>query len=106
VALTLCFLIITAGLSRAETVDVKYRGPVDLAPFKCDAIDRSGFIHHVCYDQKNTYMIVKLDETYDHYCDIDKATVDAFMAADPMGRYYNANIKGHFECRMGHVPNY
>jgi KTSC domain len=51
-------------------------------------------------------MIVKLDETYYHYCDVDKATVDAFLAADSMGRCYNANIKGHFDCLTAHVPNY
>jgi hypothetical protein len=52
------------------------------------------------------YMIVKLNETYYHYCDIESTTVDAFEAADSMGRFFNASIKGHFDCRTGHVPNY
>jgi hypothetical protein len=90
--------------SHAETVDVKYRGPVDLAPFKCTSIDRSSFVRRVCYDSANSYMLVKLNETYYHYCDIDTATVDAFEGADSMGRYFNASIKGHFDCRTGHVP--
>jgi hypothetical protein len=85
---------------------VKYRGPVDLAPFKCEAIDRSSFIRRVCYDAINNYMVVKLNETYYHYCDIDRATVDAFRAADSMGRFFNASIKGHFDCQTGRVPSY
>ena len=54
---------------------------VDLATFSCTAIQRSSFIRRVCYDQKNSYMIVQLNETCYHYCDIDKSTVDAFNAA-------------------------
>ena len=60
-ALSLTLLVsITAGC-RSETVDVKYRGPVDLSPFACSAIERSSFIHRVCYDHANAYMIVKLN---------------------------------------------
>jgi hypothetical protein len=103
-ALSLTLLVVITGECRSETVDVKYRGPVDLAPFKCMAVDRSSFIRRVCYDIANSYMIVKLNETYYHYCDIDSATVDAFKAADSMGRFFNASIKGHFDCRTGHVP--
>jgi hypothetical protein len=92
--------------AHAETVDVKYRGPVDLAPFKCTSIDRSSFIRRVCYDAANSYMIVQLNQTYYHYCDINSVTVDAFEAAESMGRYFNASIKGQFDCRTGHVPAY
>jgi hypothetical protein len=35
-----------------------------------------------------------------------RATVDAFQAADSMGRYFNASIKGHFDCQTGRVPSY
>jgi hypothetical protein len=43
-ALTLFLVIAVAGESWSETVDVKYRGPVNLTPFKCSTIDRSSFI--------------------------------------------------------------
>ena len=46
----------------------------------------------------------QLNETYYHYCDIDNATVDAFEAADLMGRFFNTSIKGHFDCPTGHIP--
>ncbi len=70
------------GECRSETVDVKYRGSVELSPFACSTVDRSSFIRRVCYDAAHSYMIVKLKETYYHYCDIDSTTVDAFKAAD------------------------
>jgi hypothetical protein len=46
-----------------KIADVKYRGPVDLAPFKCDSISRSSFIQRVCYDEKNSYMLINLSGT-------------------------------------------
>ena len=91
VALTL-LVVAVAGESWSETVDVKYRGPVDLTPFKCSPIDRSSFIRRVCYDAANSYMLVQLNETYYHYCDIGKSTVDAFNAAESMERFFNASI--------------
>ena len=104
VALSLTLLVGSAAACRSETVDVKYRGPVDLAPFACSSIERSSFVRRVCYDHANAYMIVSLNGTYYHYCDIDNATVDSFLAAESMGRFFNASIKGHFDCRTGHVP--
>jgi hypothetical protein len=95
-ALSLVLVITLVSEGKAETADVKYRGLVDLAPFKCVSIDRSSFIRRVCYDAANSYMIVKLNETYYHYCAIDNRTVDEFEAADSMGRFFNASIRGPF----------
>jgi hypothetical protein len=103
---SLAFLVCITVECRSETVDVKYRGPVDLSPFVCSSIERSSFVRRVCYDHANAYMIVSLNGTYYHYCNIDNATVDSFFAADSMGRYFNASIKGHFDCRTWHVPAY
>ncbi len=94
----------------AETVDVKYRGPVDLKPFSC-ADTVSSFVNRVCYDKKNTYMLILLNSTWYHYCEIGEPTVNALLAAGSKGRYYNANIKGSgsggpFDCRTHKVPTY
>jgi KTSC domain-containing protein len=35
-----------------------------------------------------------LRRTYCHYCEIDQGTVDALLAADSIGRYFQANIRG------------
>jgi hypothetical protein len=105
--LSLVFVIGLFVGSRAETVTPKYwDSAIPLDSFACDWISRSSFINRVCYDQPNAYMIVLLKETYYHYCDIDPATVTEFKSADSMGRYYNSHIKGHFDCRSGHVPAY
>lgn len=93
-------------VDRAETVDVKYRGQVDIRPFECADITRSSFIRRVCYDKANEYMLINLNGTYYHYCQIDPETVTALKTADSMGRYFNAEVKGHFDCRNNRVPIY
>jgi hypothetical protein len=105
----MCSLVIAISLivdASAETVDVKYRGQLDLKPFACTTIERSSFIQRVCYDTANAYMVVNLNGTYYHYCDIDEGTVNSFLAAPSMGRFFNASIKGNFACTTGHVPTY
>jgi hypothetical protein len=92
--------------ANSEVVTVKYRGPVNLGPFKCDAITRSSFIERVCYDQPNSYMLIELSGTWYHYCEIDPDTVSNLMVADSMGRFYNQSIKGRFDCGTHRVPQY
>ena len=90
----------------AESVSVKYRGEVDLRPFDCKNLTRSGFIDRVCYDRRNEYMLISLNGTYYHYCEIDASTVSSLLDAPSMGHFYNANIKGQFDCRVHRVPAY
>ncbi len=102
-------IALTVGLSGAalaETVNVKYRGVVDLAPFQCESVNRSSLVTRVCYDRKEQYMVIGLQGTYYHYCEIDPSTVAALRGAESMGRYFNANIKGRFDCRTRRVPAY
>jgi hypothetical protein len=96
----------SASPSWSEDVQVKYRGPVSLAPFICEAITRSSFIERVCYDAKNAYMLINLNGTWYHYCEIDQDTVSSLLAAESMGRFYNASIKGNFDCQTHRVPAY
>lgn len=90
----------------AETVHVKYRGLVDLTPFECNQIDRSSFINRLCYDQNNKYVIVKLNTTYYHYCEVPKSITSSWLSASSMGRFYNSNIKGRYDCRVYYMPTY
>jgi hypothetical protein len=95
----------------AEKVTVKYRGLVDLKPFKCETVTMSSFINRVCYDAANQYMVVLLKDTYYHYCELPKPILDALMSAPSLGTYYNANIKGTgkngpYDCRTHRVPHY
>lgn len=100
------FLFLILGQASAETVFVKYRGPVDLAPFKCETVTRSSLVRRVCYDSREQYMIINLQGTYYHYCEIDSRTVGQLLGAESKGRFYIAVIKGRFDCRIGRVPAY
>lgn len=96
-------ILITTPVS-SETVDVKYRGVVDLKPFACADTPRSSFIQRVCYDKAQSYMLVSLRRVYYHYCELPAATFDAFVVAPSMGQFYNQRIKGSgsdgpFDCR-------
>ena len=110
--LAFVFVSVAMGFhASAETIDVKYRGPVDLKPFACQSITRSSFINRVCYDAKEQYMVILLKTTYYHYCELPQATLTAFVNAESMGRYYNANIKGTgsdgpYDCRTHRLPKY
>jgi hypothetical protein len=91
--------------AHAESVDVKYRGSVDLTPFACtDTV--SSFVNRMCYDKANQYMLILLKKTWYHYCEIDKSTVDGLLEAESKGRYYNGMVKGNFDCRTHRVPTY
>ncbi|MER9234198.1 KTSC domain-containing protein [Mesorhizobium sp. M0622] len=88
----------------AETVDVKYRGPVDLAKFQCTGELDSSVVKRVCYNAEHSYMLIRLKQVWYHYCDIDQGTVSALLAAGSKGRFYNSSIKdsgtgGKFSCR-------
>jgi hypothetical protein len=67
----LIVLTLARAAVAAETVDVKYRGKVDLAPFACVAVSRSTFRNRVCYDRANEYMLISLNGICYHYCEID-----------------------------------
>jgi hypothetical protein len=105
-ALVVLFLALGASQVCSEIVQVKYRGQVDLKTFDCTEVSRSSFIKRVCYDPRNNYMLINLNGTYYHYCEIDGATVSSLLTSDSMGRFYNASIKGQFDCRTRPVPDY
>jgi hypothetical protein len=111
-----CLMLITALLAaatcaKAETIDMKYYGRLDLAPFACTEISRSSFINRACYDKAKRFMVVQLRTVYYPYCEMPSAAYDDFLSAPSMGRYYNANIKGTgpngpFDCRTHPAPKY
>lgn len=95
----LSFIILLATIMNgaffveAETVDVEHRGSVDLKPFTCQDITRSSVINRVCYDQTNRYLLIQMEATYHHYCEISDRIVGELLNAPSMGKYFNANIK-------------
>lgn len=110
-AILFATVLATAHWAEAETIDVKYYGKVDLAPFTCQDITRSSFINRVCYDRKEQFMVIQLRTVYYPYCEFPDKVLGEFLAAESMGKYYNANIKGSgsdgpFDCRTHRVPKY
>ena len=106
----LIVLLFTAEV-RSETVDVKYRGPIDLKTFDCRDISRSSFIQRVCYDKPQSYMIISLKGVYYHYCELPLAAFDGLIGAPSMGQFFNQNIRGTgsdgpHDCRTHRVPKY
>ncbi len=93
-------------LASAESVYVKYRGSVNLAPFVCEWIARSSVVKRLCYDGSEKYVIVNLAGTYYHYCEVPAAVVATWRKAESMGRFFNAYVKGRFDCRILRVPSY
>jgi KTSC domain len=93
-----------SGTVASETVNVKYSGPVNLAVHM--PIARSSFIQRVCYDASNSYMLINLNGTWYHYCEIGPGMVSSLLAAESMGRFYNVSIKGNFDCWTHRVPDY
>ena len=105
-AVMLVCVLCVGSTADADSVYVKYRGEVDLKYFDCTDGARSSFIRRVCYDKTNEYMLIDLSGTFYHYCAIDDDTVSALLAAESMGRFYNASIRGQFDCRTHRVPEY
>jgi hypothetical protein len=90
----------------AECVAVKYRSTcVDLGKLECTET-LSSFVHEVCYDAKNEYMVILLNTTRYHYCQIPKEVVGALIHAESVGRFYDTSIKGKFGCQGLAVPAY
>jgi KTSC domain len=80
-------LVVVTLPARAESVNVKYRGDVNLAPFDCTDIIRSSFVRRICYDSVHSYMLIILDGTYYHYCEIDDETVTGLLHAESVGSF-------------------
>ena len=100
-------LVCVSTAAQAECVTVKYRDGacVPLEKLECKSTV-SSFIDRLCYDEKNSYMLLLLKETWYHYCNIPKDEVDRFLSSESLGRFYNQEIKGKFGCRGQPVPTY
>lgn len=97
------FFLLFCDSAKAETVFVKYQGEVSLDGFRCVQTD-SAIVHRICYRDDKLYLIVLLNSTYYHYCNIPESVVDQWLAAPSQGIFYTAYIKGNFGCRLGGIP--
>lgn len=96
-----------AKRQRSHNLTVKYRvSPVDVSNFDYLNTSRSSFVGGAWYDTDNKYMIINLNGTNYHYCDLPSSVWRQFSRADSFGRHYNSSIKGNYDCRYGRVPEY
>jgi KTSC domain len=106
-------VVMTRPAFAAECIIVKYRDtPVCLATFTCKETPQSSFVREICYDAAKSYMLIKLNDTWYHYCAVDHTSVDNLIHASSVGSYYNQSFRSHgpvhgpFDCRDHPVPGY
>lgn len=108
--LAVAALLFSGGLaSRAETVQVLGRGPVDLTHFVCESVMRNitrGAMRRVCYDETNSYLVIQLGSLYLHYCKVEPYQVNSLLHSEAVGRHFSANFAGRFDCRTRYLPRY
>lgn len=100
---------VAGSVATAETVNVKYHGPVVLNALTCTDIAENSDITRVCLDAAEQYMVIRLKTTYDHYCTIDNATVQGLLRASSKRQCFDARIRGTatdgpFDCRTHPIP--
>jgi hypothetical protein len=84
-------LLSTAPIT-TETVELRGRGTIDLAPFACTDTPRSTVVQRVCYDRKRSHLLVAIGGGYSEYCRLPAATFDAFFVAPSMGLFFRQHI--------------
>ena len=112
----LSLAILLIGVSSpafAECITVKYREtPVCLDTFVCTETPQSSFVRKVCFDENKLYMLIKLNDTWYHYCAVDRMSSENLVKAPSVGTYYSERFRsrgelhGPFDCRDHPVPTY
>lgn len=86
---------------------VKYRdSPVCLDRFESHATEKSSFIRGAWYDAPNRYFLIDLEGTLYRYCRFPRRVWEEFKRTASYGQYYNAQINGSYDCRLGGIPSY
>jgi hypothetical protein len=109
-ALPLIFCILLSGFihsAQAREITVKYRDtPVDTSSDyeEYDLID-SSFVKEIIYNNKHQYALVRLKNTFYHYCNIPNNIVSNWVNSNSLGKYYHSHVKGSFSCQYEAAPN-
>ena len=104
-------LLCLPRIATAETVFVKYRGEVALDTFNCQDVTDDSQVNRVCYDAAESYMLILLNSTYYHYCEIEPGVVQRLLNETSKYKFFTARIKGNgsdgpYDCRTHRVPTY
>ena len=89
----------------SSEITIKYRDTAYcLDNSECIDTSKSSFVRNACYNAYQNYMVIKLQNTWYHYCRFGNGDWQSFKTADSFGKHYNASIKGRFDCMQGGVP--
>ena len=103
-------LFIFTGCSNTENfVNIKYRdSDVNIAASYFEEADiiANNLVDGAWYDESNKYMIIKLNGTYYHYCDMPTIAWEGLEGSNDPEDYYDDRIKGNYDCRLGYIPTY
>lgn len=104
--MTLLVFVLSSNSTFAKEVFVKYRGLVNLEHFSCPNLKASSLVQALCYDDNEQYLLVSLNGTFYHYCEVPNSVYEAWLHATSLGKFYNFEIKGHYDCRINYLPSY
>jgi predicted membrane channel-forming protein YqfA (hemolysin III family) len=91
-----------------DYVKVKYRDDkVNVSASSFTPLDRSdSTVKGAWYDSSNEYLVIKLNDTYYHYCGMPGSAWRNFSSTSSLYSAYQDDIKGNFDCRVNPVPRY
>ena len=100
--------IAPSATNNQKLITVKYYGTVEVNDdnFQELELKPSSFVHEMYYDKNNNYLLVRLKNTYYHYCSIPSRVINDWASSSSLGRYYNSNIRGNYSCENKSVPQY
>lgn len=98
------YLIAVLGILLADSpvafaVPVKYIGEVDLSAYACQTTPESSLVRSICHGRAHPNVVVSLTGSWYGYCGVPGSVVQDWLQAPSKGSYYNAVIKGRFDCR-------
>lgn len=102
------FILFSFNLNAKLIVNIKHSSiSVDLNNSNFEDFHKpSSFIGGAWYDKKYSYLIIKLNGVYYHYCGLPVSTWSDFKEAPSLGKFYNQYIKEKFDCRFDIIPDY
>lgn len=88
-------------------VDVKYReDKVQVSGDNFEHFRARGLLSNAWYDKTEKYLIVQLDGTNYHYCEVPNEKWNILKTSENPYLSYQKMLKGNFDCRTRYVPAY
>lgn len=88
----LAIVLFCVTSAKAETIDVKYLGQVNLNSYKCPDIEQDEDVKRICFDASRSHLIVKLGSTYYNYCNVPHDIFVEWISSESLYKYYKKSI--------------